>query len=152
MAYENEELLTAAMGGFPLGDLNWFPEEKEAWEAQRDAEWDRIREWMSTGSDPLGTSIAEEKPETPSGFKLEQNYPNPFNPSTNIKFALTERKDVRVEVYDRIGRKISTLIDDELSRGFHTVQFDGSGFASGVYFYRIVTDQAAITRKMVLVK
>lgn len=83
---------------------------------------------------------------------IAQNYPNPFNPSTNIKFALTERKDVVVEVYDRIGRKISTLVDETLGRGFHTVQFDGTGLASGVYFYRIVTDQAAITRKMVLVK
>lgn len=83
---------------------------------------------------------------------IAQNYPNPFNPATNIKFALTERKDVVVEVYDRIGRKISTLVDQQLGRGFHTVQFDGSGLASGVYFYRIITDQATVTRKMVLVK
>ncbi|MDZ7720095.1 MAG: T9SS type A sorting domain-containing protein [Balneolaceae bacterium] len=88
----------------------------------------------------------------PDEDTITQNYPNPFNPTTNIEFSLTEQKDVTVEVYDRIGRKISTLVDDQLGRGFHTVQFDGTGLASGVYFYRIVTDQAAITRKMVLVK
>lgn len=88
----------------------------------------------------------------PANDLIAQNYPNPFNPTTNIKFALTERKDVVVEVYDRIGRKISTLVDNQLGRGFHTVQFNGTGLASGVYFYRIVTDQAVVTRKMVLVK
>jgi hypothetical protein len=88
----------------------------------------------------------------PDEDTITQNYPNPFNPITNIEFSLTEQKGVTVEVYDRIGRKISTLVDGRLGRGFHTVQFDGTGLASGVYFYRIVTDQTSITRKMVLVK
>lgn len=88
----------------------------------------------------------------PQEDEISYNYPNPFNQTTNIRFSLSETKDVKVEVYDRIGRKISTLINDRLNRGFHTLQFDGSGLASGVYFYRIITDQIVSTKKMVLVK
>ena len=88
----------------------------------------------------------------PDEDSISQNYPNPFNPTTRIEFSLNDTKDVKVEVYDRIGRKVSTLINDRLNAGFHSVTFDGTGLASGVYFYRIVTDQQAITKKMVLVK
>jgi len=88
----------------------------------------------------------------PDEDTISQNYPNPFNPVTNIEFSLNSSKDVKIEVYDRIGRKVSTLVDERLNQGFHSVTFDGSGLASGVYFYRIVTDQRAVTKKMVLVK
>ncbi len=88
----------------------------------------------------------------PDEDTISQNYPNPFNPTTRIEFSLNETKDVRIEVYDRIGRRVSILVDGRLNQGFHSVIFDGSGLASGVYFYRIVTDQQAITKKMVLVK
>jgi len=62
------------------------------------------------------------------------------------------RKDVKLEVYDTAGRKIQTLIDTELNRGFYTATFDGTGLASGVYFYRLVTGNSVLTKKMVLVK
>ncbi len=83
---------------------------------------------------------------------IAQNYPNPFNGSTRIEFTLDARKNVKVEIYDSIGRKISTLLNDTIDRGFHSVNFVGAGLSSGVYFYRITTDQTSITRKMVLVK
>lgn len=107
---------------------------------------------VNTNRDSSGTYNLTISSTIPDEDTITQNYPNPFNPATTIEFALTDQKDVKVEVYDRIGRKISTLVDDRLNRGFHTVQFDGSGLASGVYFYRIVTDQSVTTRKMVLVK
>jgi hypothetical protein len=88
----------------------------------------------------------------PEEDAISQNYPNPFNPATKIEFSLNDTKDVKIEVFDRIGRKVSTLVNDRLNAGFHSVTFDGTGLASGVYFYRIVTDQQAITKKMVLVK
>lgn len=119
-------------------------------------EWDDLIDMriavVNTNRDKGGSYDLTVSSTIPDEDIIAQNYPNPFNPSTNIKFALTERKDVVVEVYDRIGRKISTLVDEQLGGGFHTVQFDGSGLASGIYFYRIKTDQASITRKMVLVK
>lgn len=82
---------------------------------------------------------------------ITQNYPNPFNGTTRIEFALDARKDVKVEVYDSIGRKISTLLNEVIDGGYHTLDFDGFGLPSGVYFYRISTDQTSITRKMVLI-
>lgn len=83
---------------------------------------------------------------------LAQNYPNPFNPTTQIEFSLNRDKQIRVEVFDQLGRKVSTLVDKQLNRGFHRVTFDGSGLASGVYFYRIITDQTVTTNKMMLIK
>lgn len=119
-------------------------------------DWDDLMDMriavVNTSKDSSGTYNLTVSSVIPEEDIIAQNYPNPFNPTTNIKFALTDRKDVRVEIYDRIGRKISTLVDEQLGRGFHTVQFNGSGLASGIYFYRIVTDQTIVTRKMVLVK
>lgn len=88
----------------------------------------------------------------PGGDAITQNYPNPFNPTTQIGFSVDNRKDVKLEVYDTAGRKIQTLIDRELNRGFYTATFDGSGLASGIYFYRLVTGSSVLTKKMVLVK
>ncbi len=88
----------------------------------------------------------------PEEDSISQNYPNPFNSSTNITFSLTENKNVRVDVHDSAGRKIQTLVNEPLNQGFHSIQFNGSGLASGVYFYRIITDQNVTTRKMVLLK
>ncbi|MCC5906475.1 MAG: T9SS type A sorting domain-containing protein [Balneolaceae bacterium] len=90
--------------------------------------------------------------EVPDEDTISQNYPNPFNPTTQIEFSLSETRDVRIEVYDRIGRRVRTLVNDRMDRGFHTVTFDGTGLASGLYFYRLVTDQRVETRKMLLIK
>jgi hypothetical protein len=90
--------------------------------------------------------------EVPDEDTISQNYPNPFNPATQIEFSLSQDKDVRIDVYDRIGRRISTLVNDRMERGFHTVTFDGTGLASGLYFYRLVTDQTVDTKKMLLIK
>ncbi len=83
---------------------------------------------------------------------LARNYPNPFNPSTRIEFSLNRPKNVRLDIFDSIGRRITTLLDGELNEGFHFVDFDGSGLASGVYFYRISTNEQTLTQKMLLVK
>jgi hypothetical protein len=88
----------------------------------------------------------------PDGDAITQNYPNPFNPTTQIGFSVDNRKDVKLEVYDTAGRKVQTLIDRELNRGFYTATFDGTGLASGIYFYRLVTGNSVLTKKMVLVK
>ncbi|MEX2463708.1 MAG: T9SS type A sorting domain-containing protein [Balneolaceae bacterium] len=89
---------------------------------------------------------------TPENDLITQNYPNPFNPNTSIVFALNDRKDVQIDVYDTIGRKVATLVNDRLNSGFHRITFNGSGLASGVYIYRIVTDETVISKKMLLIK
>ncbi len=83
---------------------------------------------------------------------LAQNYPNPFMEASRIEFSLNNRKNIRIDVHDSIGRKITTLLDETLNKGFHFVEFDGSGLSSGVYFYRIITDQTVTTNKMMLIK
>jgi hypothetical protein len=83
---------------------------------------------------------------------LARNYPNPFNPSTRIEFSINAPKNVRLDVFDSIGRRVATLLNGPLNEGFHFVDFDGSGLASGVYFYRITTNEQALTQKMLLVK
>jgi hypothetical protein len=94
----------------------------------------------------------------PNTYSLNQNYPNPFNPSTVIKFQVPNSGFVKLSIYDILGREISTLVNEELHAGTYQVDFDGSKFASGVYFYRLVVGdntnngRFVDTKKMVLVK
>jgi len=80
------------------------------------------------------------------------NYPNPFNPSTQISFTLKESGKVSLKVYDVLGKEVANLADGYYEAGRHTATFDGSSLASGIYFYRLTTPTATITKKMVLTK
>jgi len=73
----------------------------------------------------------------PEDFLLSQNYPNPFNPSTKIKFALPEKANVKLSIYNLLGEKVAELVDGEMDAGYHETQWHANGFASGVYFYRL---------------
>jgi hypothetical protein len=86
----------------------------------------------------------------PHSFGLEQNYPNPFNPSTKIRFTLPERTVTELKIVNILGAEIAVLVNDVLDAGMHTVSWDGEGFPSGIYFYRLRTGSNVITRKMVL--
>jgi hypothetical protein len=88
----------------------------------------------------------------PKIFKLHINYPNPFNPVTNIKYDLPKDVFVSVKIYDLLGREIKTLVNEYKQAGYHKVEFDGSSFASGVYFYRIQAGNFVSVKKMVLIK
>ncbi len=93
----------------------------------------------------------------PEGFTLHQNYPNPFNPETHIDFDLLAGTDVRLTVYDLLGREVATLLDRRLNAGHHSVTWAGHdqyghSVASGVYFYRLRTESGAFARKMMLMK
>jgi hypothetical protein len=93
----------------------------------------------------------------PQKFSLLQNYPNPFNPVTRIKFNLpvTSRVhglDVHLVVYDILGRKVETLVNEQLMPGSYVVEWNASEYSSGVYFYRLETEEFTQSRKMVLVK
>ncbi|MCB0720939.1 MAG: T9SS type A sorting domain-containing protein [Ignavibacteriae bacterium] len=92
--------------------------------------------------------------EVPSEYHLEQNYPNPFNPSTTIKFGLPRAGLVSLKVYDIAGREVAALINNQrMNAGQVTQRFNGSGLASGVYFYSLVIDGEMIaTKKMLLIK
>lgn len=88
----------------------------------------------------------------PFKFELAQNYPNPFNPSTTIQYSLPKNLQVKIKVYDVIGREMATLVNELQKPGVYSVKFDGSRLASGVYFYRIVAGDFVETKRMVLVK
>ena len=99
------------------------------------------------------TSVFVGEPEQiPNKVVLHQNYPNPFNPTTTIEFSIPQTEFVTVKVYNIVGHEITTLINDELSTGNHSIQWDGSHQLSGVYFVQIESSGFAQTRKMVLLK
>lgn len=93
---------------------------------------------------------------TPSKYVLSQNYPNPFNPVTKIDFEVPQDSKVTMKVYDITGKEITTLFSGVKSAGFHTVQFDGNGLSTGIYFYRLTASangqETVITKKMNLIK
>lgn len=94
----------------------------------------------------------EEFVDVPLKMKLNQNYPNPFNPATNITFSLPENEQVRLTVFDLNGRKIAELVNGYRSAGAHTVGWDASEMASGIYLYRLQTSSSTLSRKMLLIK
>lgn len=95
---------------------------------------------------------SDELSELPTELTLYPNYPNPFNPSTVIPFSMPEAGVVRLDVYDATGRRVQTLVDQEMSAGRHQVSLNASSWASGVYLYLLQTPEVTLTRKMVLIK
>jgi hypothetical protein len=88
----------------------------------------------------------------PNNYSINQNYPNPFNPTTTITYALPEPSNVSITVFDRLGREVSTLVNQNRPAGFYMATFDASKLASGVYFYTIKAGSFNQSRKMLLLK
>ncbi len=104
----------------------------------------------------LGPILGVEN-DLPVSFALSQNYPNPFNPSTEIRFSMGKQEQVRLDIFDILGRKVRTLIDEEHPAGEYRVRWDGTTdggtrVASGVYLYRIRAKSFNETKKMVLIR
>jgi hypothetical protein len=101
------------------------------------------------------TEIVNDVPEgeeLPIEFSLEQNYPNPFNPATTVQFAVPVPTEVSLKVYDTVGREVATLAEGILLPAVYRLSFNGTRFASGMYFYRMQTDGFVKTRKLILLK
>ncbi len=103
------------------------------------------------------TGISSVNSDIPNSFSLSQNYPNPFNPQTKIKFAIPsnlkgQTSNVKLIIYDLLGREVATLVNEELKPGTYEADWDGSNFSSGVYFYKIISGDFTETKKMVLMK
>jgi hypothetical protein len=105
---------------------------------------------VSLSVTPVGLNTNEN--EVPKDFYLYQNFPNPFNPATQIRFDLAKSGLVTLEVYDITGKKVTELVNEELSAGKHSVDFNASNLSSGIYFYRINAPGFTSIRKMILVK
>lgn len=115
--------------------------------------WDTVNMAFSDISMVYNKYITDIKDDIlPTEFTLLQNFPNPFNPTTFIEYELVRGSDVKLEVYDILGRKCFTLVEQFQPVGKHRVSFDGIEFSGGVYFYRLTADGFVQTRKMVLLK
>ena len=131
---------TAGDGGFPVGDLNWFPDKKAEWET-----------WLTDVEDRSELAV-------PYSFNLDQNFPNPFNPSTTITYSITRSTNVSLEIFDILGRRITTLVNNRLeAAGNHHVTWNGldlnsNQVASGVYIYQLSAENTVISKKMLLMR
>jgi hypothetical protein len=129
---------TGAVGGFPVGDLNWFPDKKAEWE-----------DFVSSVSYDPSVIVTD--------FRLEQNYPNPFNPSTTIKYQLASKRKVSLKVFNLLGHEVATLVNELQNAGAYRAQWDGTNklgqkAASGIYLFQLRAGDFVQTRRMVLMK
>ncbi|NGP88934.1 FG-GAP-like repeat-containing protein [Fodinibius halophilus] len=97
-----------------------------------------------------GSSVSGSK--LPDSFKLKQNYPNPFNPTTQIRYSVPEATEVTLEVFNILGKRVATLVDEQKDPGNYQVTFDGANLASGIYLYRLQAGSYVATRKLILAK
>jgi Secretion system C-terminal sorting domain len=137
--------ITSTIDGKPLGALTWWPNGMNGWDSK--AEFQTVMTYYN------GKVTGIKKTDKlPSGFELAQNYPNPFNPSTVINFSIPMHSNVKVAVYNVLGKEVAVLIDGELNAGNYNVTWDAKDDASGTYFYRITTPNFTSTKKMILLK
>ena len=151
LSYTNDTLLTAGTDGLPLGDLNWFPNAKVTYEANKAQYIAALRDSMTNATyvyipgDSLSafitsddiTAVESDNSEIPSQYYLSNNYPNPFNPTTKITFGLPVQSAVTLSVYNILGQKVFETTEKDLSSGVHSLNFDASNLSSGVYVYSI---------------
>lgn len=104
------------------------------------------------GSVPVSSEPAREQGERPGEIRLHQNYPNPFNPETTIRYELPEAGEVRVEIFNVLGQRVTVLADGPQTAGQHMLRFDAGALSSGMYLYRLSTPETTLTRKMMLLK
>jgi Domain of unknown function (DUF5666)/Secretion system C-terminal sorting domain len=100
-------------------------------------------------SSPTGV---DESPAVVNEFTLDQNYPNPFNPSTTISFTLTANQFVSLKVFNALGEEVSTLVNDNLTQGSHSINFNANSLSSGFYIYKLESGSQVQVRKMMLLK
>jgi hypothetical protein len=104
------------------------------------------------GNHTFTTDVNEIPGSTPVAYALEQNFPNPFNPTTTINFSIPVEGFVAIDVYNSIGQKVASLVNETKTAGSYTVGFDASDLTSGIYFYKITSGNFSETKKMILLK
>ena len=122
---------------------------------QKDPPWGGIYAQQISKNGNLGeviTSVKEDDNVKPVNFYLEQNFPNPFNPSTTIKFSLPESGNIKLEIFNILGEKVQTLLNEFYNAGIYTAEFNAVNLPSGIYFYQLQVGSFVETKKMVLLK
>jgi len=101
---------------------------------------------------PTVVSVSENSPVVVNGFELKQNYPNPFNPSTTINFSIPKAGFVKLAVYDLLGKEVSSLVNETRGAGNYEINFNASNLTSGIYIYKMTTDEFTSSKQMILIK
>jgi len=152
-----------------LDPATWHPSDLISWDQSDGSQWEILetridsvnkfveaytKNFSSFGLFEYDESVVsvEEEEQVPESLILLQNHPNPFNPVTFIQFSLPMAGNVRISIYNIMGQEVERLVDGMLPAGTHGVRFDGSGHASGVYFYSVNTGESRISKKMLLLK
>lgn len=107
---------------------------------------------ITTSWEQIAVSIRNTLQHKPSGFRLLQNYPNPFNPETIIKYHLARQSHIHLSVYNMLGQKICTLVNEKQTAGSHTVRWAVGALSGGIYFYRLTSDGQSQTKRMLYLK
>ena len=110
---------------------------------------DRVWGLYSISTTPTGISKEQQ---SDYSFRLNQNYPNPFNPTTTINYSLAKEGNVKLTVYNSIGSKVATIVNENKPAGNYTVQFNGNNLASGIYLYRLESGKYNAAKKFILLK
>lgn len=110
-------------------------------------------QWTKTdrGCDPIGIDLHQIS-KVPTQYKLYQNYPNPFNPVTKIRYEIPKSENVKIEIFDEIGRLVETVVSLHQPAGVYEASWNASNYASGLYFYRLTAGDFVQTSKMMLIK
>ena len=98
------------------------------------------------------TAVEREGDIIPDEYALSQNYPNPFNPTTILNFSILESGNVKLAIYDALGREVELLVDQKMNAGNYNAEWNASSYAAGIYFYSISVNDFTSTKKMVLLK
>jgi photosystem II stability/assembly factor-like uncharacterized protein len=132
------------------------------WGARTIEFWDSMNGWVYYGQNGLKTTTGggliiftdiRNKNEIVKNYELNQNYPNPFNPTTNIKFQISKTTEVKIVIYNLLGKEISILLNKKLNEGTYTLIWDASNYSSGVYLYSLfIENQIIETMKMIYIK
>ncbi|MCA9742443.1 T9SS type A sorting domain-containing protein [candidate division KSB1 bacterium] len=119
-----------------------------------DNSWQTARNWSYTWiGDQFTTPVeANDNALIPSAYELSQNYPNPFNPSTSIQYALPKTGQVSIVLFNTLGQKVKTLVDEVKQAGTHRIRLNATELPSGIYFYKIVAGDFTSTKKMIFMK
>jgi hypothetical protein len=109
--------------------------------------------WIKNPTPVLTDIDYTEKHTRPAEYQLDQNYPNPFNPKTVIRYSLPVTCHLDLSIYNLLGQKVATLVSERQQPGQHQIKWDASGFANGIYFYRLQAGyNYTATKKMLLIR
>jgi hypothetical protein len=111
-----------------------------------------LQSFVFTAKSDTTTAVGEVGAPIPQRYTMEQNYPNPFNPSTEIRFSLPKDSQIKLSVFDLLGRKAAVLAEGRHAPGAHTVRWNADNEPAGLYFCRLEADGIQMTRKMMLLK